>query len=52
MVYSNPKKNHILKKIPKNFNKVFNNVHKDKFIDEQNCTGQRSLKRLHKRVIV
>ena len=39
MVYSNPKKNHILKKI-KNFNKVFNNVHKDKFINEQNCTGQ------------
>jgi len=41
MVYSNPKKNHILKKIPKNFNKVFNNVHKDKFIDDQNCTGQK-----------
>tara|TARA_R100001443_G_scaffold59780_1_gene70090 strand:- start:487 stop:1209 length:723 start_codon:yes stop_codon:yes gene_type:complete len=41
MVYSNPKKNHILKKIPKNFNKTFNNVHKDKFIDQQNCTGQK-----------
>lgn len=41
MIYSNPKKNHIMNKIPKYFDKVFNNVYKDNYIDEQNCTGQK-----------
>ena len=44
LIYSNPKKDHILKKIPKHFDKTFNNVHKDNYIEEQNCTGQQCMK--------
>ena len=41
LIYSNPKTNHILRKIPKHFDKVFNNVSKDLHKEEQNCTGQK-----------
>ena len=43
LIYSNPKINNIIDKnnIPKYFNKTFNNVSHDKFIDKQNCTGQK-----------
>ena len=41
LVYSNPKVNSIMTVPPKYFDKVFNNVLKDNFIAEQNCTGQK-----------
>jgi len=41
LIYSNPKTNHILRKVPRHFDKVFNNVSKDLHKDEQNCTGQK-----------
>lgn len=41
LIYSNPKTNHILKDTPKHFDRTFNNVQADKFIDQQNCTGQK-----------
>jgi len=44
LVFSNPKINHIKKDIPQHFDKVFNNVEENSFIDEQNCTGQECYK--------
>ena len=41
LIYSVKKTNSILKKIPKHFDKTFNNVSIDKFVNEQNCTGQK-----------
>jgi hypothetical protein len=41
LVYSNPIINKPITKVPKYFNKVFNNVLKDDFKDKQNCTGQK-----------
>ena len=38
LIYSNPKIDHILKKIPKNFDKVFNNVTSGAV----NCSPKRS----------
>ena len=43
LVYSNPAVNKIMKTPPKYFDKVFNNVWKDSFIKEQNCTGQKCI---------
>jgi hypothetical protein len=43
MVYSNPKVNQILETPPKYFDKVFNNVWKDSYITQQNCTGQKCI---------
>jgi len=43
LVYSNPKVNAILDTPPKYFDKVFNNVWKDSFTDQQNCTGQKCI---------
>jgi hypothetical protein len=41
LIYSVKKTNSILKKIPKHFDKTFNNVAVDQFVNEQNCTGQK-----------
>ena len=41
LVYSNPKKSKVLRKIPKNFHKTFNNVLEHELVNEQNCTGQK-----------
>ena len=40
LIYSNPKINSIMDKLPKHFDKTFNNVAQDQFVEEQNCTGQ------------
>jgi hypothetical protein len=40
LIYSNPKINSIMSKIPKHFDKTFNNVLSTDFVEEQNCTGQ------------
>lgn len=41
LIYSNPKIGKILSKPPKYFDKTFNNVAQDQFVDQQNCTGQK-----------
>ena len=41
MIYSNPKINHILKVVPKYFDKTFNNVQENLNKDKQNCSGQK-----------
>ena len=41
LVYSNPKKSHIMSKPPKFFDKTFNNVLEHEDVDKQNCTGQK-----------
>jgi hypothetical protein len=41
MVYSNPIKSTIMRKVPKHFDKTFNNVLTHEYLDEQNCTGQK-----------
>ena len=41
LIYSNPKMGHILSKPPKYFDKTFNNVAPDDYVDQQNCTGQK-----------
>jgi len=41
IIYSNPKVGTILSKPPKHFDKTFNNVLEDEYVDEQNCTGQK-----------
>ena len=41
LIYSNPVKNTVQTKPPAWFNKVFNNVYADNFLDQQNCTGQK-----------
>ena len=41
LIYSNPKIGKILSKPPKYFDKTFNNVAMDQFVNEQNCTGQK-----------
>lgn len=40
LIYSNPKISTILAKIPKHFDKTFNNVLEIEYQDQQNCTGQ------------
>lgn len=40
LVYSNPKISNILEKLPKHFDKTFNNVLEHEHIEKQNCTGQ------------
>ena len=40
LIYSNPKINAIMAKIPKHFDKTFNNVLETEYQDQQNCTGQ------------
>ena len=40
LIYSNPKISTILAKIPKHFDKTFNNVLETEYQDQQNCTGQ------------
>jgi|TARA_R110001606_G_scaffold77285_2_gene178551 hypothetical protein len=41
LIYSNPKMGHILSKPPKYFDKTFNNVDVNDFVERQNCTGQK-----------
>jgi len=41
LVYSNPVKDTVQTKPPAWFDKVFNNVYYDNFLDQQNCTGQK-----------
>ena len=41
IIYSNPKVGTILSKPPKHFDKTFNNVLEDEYVDDQNCTGQK-----------
>lgn len=41
LIYSNPKKSKVLRKIPKHFHKTFNNVLENEIVNEQNCTGQK-----------
>ena len=41
IIYSNPQVGTILSKPPKHFDKTFNNVLEDEYVDEQNCTGQK-----------
>jgi hypothetical protein len=41
LIYSNPKKSHIMSKPPKGFDKTFNNVLEHEYQDRQNCTGQK-----------
>tara|TARA_R100001129_G_scaffold73638_1_gene50189 strand:+ start:377 stop:1078 length:702 start_codon:yes stop_codon:yes gene_type:complete len=43
LVYSNLVVNKVIRKIPLHFDKVFNNVKKDCFVEEQNCTGQKCI---------
>lgn len=40
LIYSNPKINAIMDKLPKHFDKTFNNVLESEYQDQQNCTGQ------------
>lgn len=41
LIYSNPKKGHIMSKPPKGFDKTFNNVQENEHVEQQNCTGQK-----------
>jgi len=41
LIYSNPKMGHILSKPPRYFDKTFNNVDVNDFVERQNCTGQK-----------
>ena len=41
IVFSNTTVDKVIQKIPKHFDKVFNNVNKDNYIELQNCTGQK-----------
>jgi hypothetical protein len=41
LIYSNPKKGKIMSKPPKHFDKTFNNVLEDEFVEQQNCSGQK-----------
>lgn len=41
LIYSNPKKSHIMSKPPKGFDKTFNNVLESEYVEQQNCTGQK-----------
>ena len=40
LVYSNSKISNIMQKLPKYFDKTFNNVLEDEHVEKQNCTGQ------------
>lgn len=40
IIYSNPKIDSIMERPPKFFDKTFNNVPEDNFVQRQNCTGQ------------
>lgn len=41
LIYSNSKISHIMRKLPKHFDRTFNNVLEHEYVDEQNCTGQK-----------
>lgn len=41
LIYSNPKVDTILPRPPRHFDRTFNNVSEDKFVERQNCTGQK-----------
>ena len=43
IIYSNPVVNKIVRTVPPLCDKVFNNVDKDKYIEEQNCTGRKCI---------
>jgi len=43
IIYSNPIINKIVRTVPPLCDKVFNNVDKDRYIDEQNCTGRKCI---------
>ena len=43
IIYSNPYINKIVRTVPPLCDKIFNNVDKDKYIDEQNCTGRKCI---------
>jgi hypothetical protein len=40
LVFSNPQISNIMKKLPKHFDKTFNNVLEHEEVEKQNCTGQ------------
>jgi len=40
LVYSNSKISNIMQKLPKHFDKTFNNVLEHEHVEKQNCTGQ------------
>jgi hypothetical protein len=40
LIYSNPTISNVMKKVPKHFDKTFNNVLEDEHVEMQNCTGQ------------
>ena len=40
LIYSNSKISNIMNKPPKYFNKTFNNVLENEYVEKQNCTGQ------------
>ena len=41
LIYSNPKVGSIMATPPKHFDRTFNNVLENEFVDQQNCTGQK-----------
>jgi hypothetical protein len=43
LIYSNPKIGRVLAKPPKHFDRTFNNVPKDEYVEQQNCTGQKCM---------
>ena len=43
LIYSNPYIDKLDVKLPKHFDKVFNNVDKDTLKERQNCTGQQCI---------
>ena len=43
IVYSSLTVDKVIYKVPKYFDKVFNNVNKDYLKEEQNCTGQKCI---------
>ena len=41
IIFPNPIKSKIMQRIPKHFDKTFNNVLENENVDQQNCTGQK-----------
>ena len=41
LIFSNPIKSKIMQRVPKHFDKTFNNVLENENIEQQNCTGQK-----------
>ena len=41
LIYSNARIDTVMKSPPKHFDRTFNNVTKENFVEQQNCTGQK-----------